>query len=102
MMMARMRPLDPSSAPAVIRSLLSSTNPIATADKPAYEFRIAMTVGMSAPPIGMISRTPKSSASAMMTPKASGAHGAVGCSATAPARPTAVAASRRLITFCPG
>jgi hypothetical protein len=43
MMMARMSPLDPSSAPAVISSLLSSTNPIATADRPAYEFRIAMT-----------------------------------------------------------
>ena len=34
MMMARMRPLDPSSAPAVISSLLSSTNPIATAERP--------------------------------------------------------------------
>ncbi len=37
---------------------------------------------MSAPPIGMISSTPKSSASAMMTGNASGAHGAVGCVTT--------------------
>ena len=31
----RMKPDDPSSAPAMISSLLSSTNPIATADSPA-------------------------------------------------------------------
>src|SRR6266446_2734079 len=33
MMIERMRPLDPSSAPAVTSSLLSRTNPIATADR---------------------------------------------------------------------
>src|SRR5947199_251387 len=47
MMIERIRPLDPSSAPAVTSSLLPSTNPIATAERPAYEFRIEMTVGMS-------------------------------------------------------
>ena len=31
----RMKPDDPSSAPATISSLLSSTKPIATADNPA-------------------------------------------------------------------
>ena len=35
MMTDRMNPDEPSSAPAVISSLLSSTNPIATADSPA-------------------------------------------------------------------
>ena len=35
MMIDRMKPLEPSSAPAVISSLLSSTKPIATADRPA-------------------------------------------------------------------
>ena len=61
-----------------------------------------MTVGMSAPPIGMISSTPKVSASAMMTPKASGAHAAVGLSTTP--TPSAAASSRRptLVTFCSG
>ena len=31
----RMKPEEPSSAPAMISSLLSSTNPIAAADRPA-------------------------------------------------------------------
>ena len=58
MMTERIRPDDPSSAPAMMSSLFSSTKPIATADRPAYEFSSEMTVGMSAPPIGMISSTP--------------------------------------------
>ena len=66
MMIERIRPLDPSSAPAVTSSLLPSTKPIATAERPAYEFRIEMTVGMSAPPIGMMSNTPNSTASPTM------------------------------------
>src|SRR4051794_41882786 len=78
MITARMRPLDPSSAPAVISSLLSSTNPIATAESPAYELRMAMTVGMSAPPMGMMSRTPNTSDSAMMIGKTAGDHPAAG------------------------
>ena len=64
MMMERMNPDDPSSAPATISSLLFSTNPMALADNPAYEFNSAITVGISAPPMGMISSTPNSSASA--------------------------------------
>ena len=60
MMIDRIRPDDPSSAPAVMSSLFSSTKPIATAASPAYEFSSEMTVGMSAPPIGRISSTPKS------------------------------------------
>ena len=67
MMIERIRPLEPSSAPAVTRSLLLSTNPIATAERPAYEFRMEMTVGMSAPPIGMINSTPNSTASPTIT-----------------------------------
>ena len=61
MMIERIRPDEPSSAPAMISSLFSSTKPIATAERPAYEFSSEITVGMSAPPIGMISSTPKSS-----------------------------------------
>ena len=45
----------------MISSLFSSTKPIATAESPAYEFSSEITVGMSAPPIGMISSTPKTS-----------------------------------------
>ena len=70
MMTDRMKPDDPSSAPAVMSILFSSTNPIATADSPAYEFRSEMTVGMSAPPIGMISSTPKTSDSTMIAANA--------------------------------
>ncbi len=102
MMIARMRPLDPSSAPAVIRSLLSSTKPIATAESPAYEFKIAITVGMSAPPIGMMSRTPKRSANATMTAKSAGAHAAVGWSVSAVARANVLPNSRKFVAFCSG
>ncbi len=35
MMIERIRPLEPSSAPAVTSSLLSSTKPMATAERPA-------------------------------------------------------------------
>src|SRR5262249_60879105 len=58
MMIERMRPEDPSSAPAVMSNLFSSTQPIATAERPAYEFKKAITVGMSAPPLGRAHRTP--------------------------------------------
>ena len=54
----RMKPDAPSSAPATISSLLSSTKPIAAAESPAYELSSEITVGMSAPPIGMIISTP--------------------------------------------
>ena len=57
----RMKPEAPSSAPATISSLLSSTKPIAAAERPAYELSSEITVGMSAPPMGMIIMTPKTS-----------------------------------------
>ena len=66
----RMKPDDPSSAPAVMSSLFCSTNPIATAESPAYELSSEMTVGMSAPPIGMISKTPNVSESTMIAANA--------------------------------
>src|SRR5258706_15505064 len=99
MMIARMSPDDPSRAPAVISSLLSSTKPIATAERPAYELRIAITVGMSAPPIGMIRSTPNSSARTMMTGNRYGAHDAAGFIATSPARPSADAYSNHVPQF---
>src|SRR5437867_6679616 len=60
MITERMNPEEPSSAPAMMSSLLSSTNPIAAAERPAYELSREMTVGMSAPPIGTTMRTPNS------------------------------------------
>ena len=67
MMIDRIRPDDPSRAPATISSLFSSTKPIATAARPAYEFSNEITVGMSAPPIGITSITPNTSDSTIST-----------------------------------
>src|SRR5438445_12541601 len=50
MMTERMNPEAPSRAPAMMRSLLSRTKPMAEAERPAYEVRSEMTVGMTAPP----------------------------------------------------
>ena len=61
MMIDRIRPDEPSSAPAMISSLLLSTNPMTPPTGRRRSSSSAMTVGMSAPPIGMISRTPNSS-----------------------------------------
>ena len=61
-----------------------------------------MTVGMSAPPMGMISRTPNTSASRMMTGKSMGAHAAVGWSTSATPAANAIPNSARLVTFCSG
>ena len=102
MMMARIRPLDPSSAPAVMSSLLSSAKPIATAESPAYPLRMAITVGMSAPPIGMIRRMPNASASTMMIGNSSAPRAAAGWLTMAAARIRAMTSSRKLMTFCSG
>jgi hypothetical protein len=61
MMIERINPDEPSRAPAVIKSLLSRTKPIATAESPAYEFKRDITVGMSDPQIGIINNIPNRS-----------------------------------------
>src|ERR1700730_7193991 len=63
MMSYSRKPDAPSRAPAMMRTLLFRTNPMAAPLNPAYEFNREMTVGMSAPPMGMITKTPKTSAS---------------------------------------
>ena len=60
--MERINPDAPSSAPAMISTLLSSAKPVADAARPAYEFRSEITAGMSAPPIGITNSTPSTSA----------------------------------------
>ena len=92
------KPDAPSSAPATISSLFSSTKPIATADRPAYELRNEITVGMSAPPIGRISSTPKTSASAMMI---GNAHDCVGSITSTTPSAAATPSSRKLTMFWP-
>ena len=55
-------PEEPTSEPATISALLSSTKPAPAADRPVNAFSIEITTGMSAPPTGMIRSTPNSSA----------------------------------------
>jgi hypothetical protein len=62
----RMRPEAPSSAPAMMRILLSRANPVADPARPAYELRSAITTGMSAAPMGSTSSTPKARAKPTM------------------------------------
>jgi len=57
-----------------------------------------MTVGMSAPPIGMISRTPKSSDRPIMT---GNSHHTSGRSTSATPDTTAMPSSDRLMKFWP-
>src|ERR1700756_750632 len=69
MITERMKPEEPSRAPATTRTLLLSTNPRRAADRPAYELRSEMTVGMSAPPIGVTSKIPNNNATPTMAGK---------------------------------
>src|SRR2546428_11141270 len=96
MITERMKPDEPSSAPAVMSSLLSSTKPIATAESPAYEFNSEMTVGMSAPPMGRINSTPNVNDKAMMIGKS---HCQVGFSTNTTAQATAMPSKERFSTF---
>src|ERR1700712_5401005 len=57
-----MNPDAPSSAPAMMRTLLPIANPVAADASPAYELSSEMTTGMSAPPIGSTMNTPMSNA----------------------------------------
>jgi hypothetical protein len=52
------KPEAPSSAPAMISTLLSIAKPVAEAARPAYELSSETTTGMSAPPIGSTISTP--------------------------------------------
>ena len=94
----RIKPEAPSNAPATIRSLLPRTKPIAAAESPAYEFSSEMTVGMSAPPIGMIIITPNASGMPMMKGKRKVLSG---CRTSITAIPTAIASNPRFTKFWP-
>tara|TARA_B000000532_G_scaffold187632_1_gene153667 strand:- start:60 stop:296 length:237 start_codon:yes stop_codon:yes gene_type:complete len=54
----KIAPDDPTSAPVIIKAVFSKVNPIPAAAHPEYEFNIDITTGISAPPIGIISRKP--------------------------------------------
>ena len=63
----RINPDAPTNAPLIIRALFMRTNPVAAAAIPEYELSNEITTGISAPPIGMVSVTPKTAA-AISTP----------------------------------
>jgi len=58
MIWVRMIPLAPTRAPAMMRSVLSSTKPVAEAARPDIELSRAITTGMSAPPMGITTSRP--------------------------------------------
>ena len=64
MIWLRMMPDEPTSAPAMISTSLLMTKPVMPAAMPEYELRSEITTGMSAPPMGITSSTPSSSATA--------------------------------------
>ncbi len=79
MIWVRIRPLAPTSDPAMMRSGLSSTKPVVEAATPEKALRSAMTTGMSAPPMATVLMTPR------MRPAATSAHSHAlvsGCRAT--------------------
>jgi hypothetical protein len=80
-------------------SRFSSTMPMSTAEMPAYALRNEMTVGMSAPPIGISSATPNASASTMMIGTA---HDAVGSMTRYTPSSRAPASSERFTMFWNG
>ena len=67
MSLVRIAPEAPTRAPAMIRTLLSRTKPAIATAVPVNELSRLITTGMSAPPIGRIIVTPKTSAAARMT-----------------------------------
>ena len=51
----------------MMSALLSRTKPVEAAANPEYELSSAIATGMSAPPIGIVSSTPPTAASATST-----------------------------------
>ena len=64
-----MAPEEPTNEPATINMELFNEKPIPAAAQPEYEFNIETTTGISAPPIGMMMRTPRMKATAVITTK---------------------------------
>ena len=64
MSLVRIAPDAPTRAPAMIRTGLLSTKPAIATAVPVNELSSEMTTGMSAPPIGSVIVTPKTSEAA--------------------------------------
>jgi len=102
MMYERIAPLEPTSEPAMISIELLSEKPMPAAAQPEYEFNIDTTTGMSAPPIGMMIRTPSTNDSTAITMY--GVHAGATPLEKQNTRPSATMASAtsRLIRCWPG
>jgi len=54
----KIAPDEPTKAPVIINAIFSKVKPIPAAAHPEYEFSIDITTGISAPPIGIINKSP--------------------------------------------
>ena len=54
----KIAPDEPTSAPVIINAVFSKVKPIPAAAHPEYELSIEITTGISAPPIGIINKSP--------------------------------------------
>jgi hypothetical protein len=54
----KIAPEEPTNAPVIISAVFSKVKPIPAAAQPEYEFNMDITTGISAPPIGIISKKP--------------------------------------------
>ena len=91
--LVRIEPEAPTSMPATISAVLSSAMPAAAALRPVNAFRVEMTTGMSAPPIGSTASTPSAPAASRISQNSS-------CdsapAAITTASPTAISGERRV------
>ena len=92
-------PLAPTSMPATISTVESSTKPVAEAARPVNALSSEITTGMSAPPIGRTNMTPNSSARQM---SATIAHSPSTPATIATPSAAAPPSTRMLKTFWPG
>ncbi len=69
--LVRIEPDAPTSMPATISAVLSSAMPAAAALKPVKAFRVLITTGMSAPPIGTTASTPSAPADSRISQNSS-------------------------------
>ena len=67
MMYDRIAPELPTNAPVMIIAVLWSVKPMAAAAQPEYELSIETTTGISAPPMGMMSKKPMMNDKAVTT-----------------------------------
>ena len=94
--LVRIEPEAPTSMPATISAVLSSAMPAAAALSPVNAFRVEITTGMSAPPIGVTASTPNAPADSRISQNSSSESEPA---AITTASPTEISSSAPLITL---